>query len=175
LDRLAGEYVLLEPVLVEDVTPRYVDWLNDPEVVKYSNQRFISHSTESCIAYINSFENTSNKLYKIVKKSDLLMIGTLTAYINPFHKTVDMGILLGDRNCWGKGFGGDAWVTLLNFLLAAIHVRKITAGTLRCNQAMINIMQRSGMQLEAVRVQQELIDGAPQDLVYFARFNEKSV
>ena len=175
LDRLEGGHILLEPFTVEDVTSGYISWLNDPEVVKYSNQRFISHSPESCTLYVKSFSRTGNKLYKILRKSDSVMIGTITAYMNPFHKTVDMGILVGDRKCWGKGFGGDAWITLLNSLLATTHIRKVTAGTMRCNQPMISIIQRSGMRLEAVRIQQELLDGAPQDLLYFARFNEKSV
>ena len=37
---------------------------------------------------------------------------------------------------------------------------------------MVKIMEQSGMQLEAVRHQQELIDGQPVDLLYYARFAE---
>lgn len=173
--RLEGKYVLLEPLMLEDISPRYVAWLNDPEVVRYSNQRFSSHSPESCIAYVNSFKKTSNKLYKISRKADALMIGTMTAHVNMYHGTADMGILVGERSCWGRGFGRDAWITLIESLLLSSRIRKVTAGTMRCNAPMISIMLRSGMQLEAVRARQELLDGVAQDLLYFARFNEKSV
>ena len=40
---------------------------------------------------------------------------------------------------------------------------------------MIRVIQKSGMKLEAVRSKQELLDGKPQDILYFAKFNEKSV
>ena len=35
---------------------------------------------------------------------------------------------------------------------------------------MVKIMEQSGMELEAVRSRQELIEGQPVDLLYFARF-----
>jgi RimJ/RimL family protein N-acetyltransferase len=49
-------------------------------------------------------------------------------------------------------------------------VRKVTGGTLRCNAAMVRIMQACGMQPDGVRAGQELVDGEPQDVLYFARF-----
>jgi hypothetical protein len=32
------------------------------------------------------------------------------------------------------------------------------------------LMERSGMKIEATRIGQELLDGRPQDLVYFGKF-----
>lgn len=171
LDRIEGQQTLLESFAVEDISPQYVAWLNDPEVVRYSNQRFITHTTHSCTLYVNNFKGSLSKLFKIIRKSDATTIGTITAYINQSHKTADMGILIGDRSSWGKGLGGDAWFALLNALLSLRQIRKVTAGTMDCNQSMIRIIQRSGMTFEAVRSKQELLDGKPQDILYFAKFN----
>ena len=79
--------------------------------------------------------------------------------------------MVGLRSEWGQGYGQDAWNTLLTWLLDRDCVRKVTAGTMRCNLAMVRLMERSGMSLEAVRPQQELLDGVPQDLLYFGRFS----
>jgi len=49
-------------------------------------------------------------------------------------------------------------------------VRKVTGGTARPNIAMARIMEQSDMHLEAIRVNQELIDGILVDLLYYARF-----
>ncbi len=73
-------------------------------------------------------------------------------------------------DCWGKGIGLDAWSTLLDYLLNVCCLRKVTGGTLRCNVGMVRIMERSGMQLEAVRVQQELVDQVAHDALYYAKF-----
>ena len=39
----------------ENVTTEYLSWLNNPKVVKYSNQRFKEHDYDSSICYFKSF------------------------------------------------------------------------------------------------------------------------
>ena len=78
--------------------------------------------------------------------------------------------MIGDKSIWGLGYGHDAWSTLTNWLLKQENIRKLTAGTLSCNKAMINIINRSGMELEAVRKSQEIVEGIPKDVLYFAKF-----
>lgn len=166
-----GKDVVLRPFNKEDITERYVAWLNDPEVVRYSNQRFHLHSIDSCRDYYAGFAETSNLFLKIVRRIDGVMVGTMTAYLSAEHRTADMGIMVGDRSSWGMGIGQDAWDSLLKALFAQGRLRKITGGTMRCNQAMVRIMERSGMTLECVRPQQELLDGKPQDLVFYGTFS----
>jgi ribosomal-protein-alanine N-acetyltransferase len=169
---LAGRIVALQPFLVADVTPEYVDWLNDPQVVRFSNQRFRQHSLSSCRDYVSSFNGTTNQFLKILRQIDGRMVGTMTAYAELHHGIVDMGIMVGCRSAWGCGIGQDAWNTMLGWLLNVGGVRKVTAGAMRCNLAMVRIMERSGMSLEAVRPGQEMLDGVPQDLVYFGKFRD---
>ena len=150
----------------------YVSWLNDPEVVKYSNQRFNKHTAESCLKYLNSFEGTNNIFVGIRRSEDDVLIGTMTAYVSLVHGTVDVGIMIGDQSCKGKGYGQDAWNTMLNALSLSPLIRKITAGTLDCNLSMLKLMERSSMHLEAIRKKQEIVDGVAHDIHYYARFNE---
>jgi len=168
---LLGELVKLIPFSSDDITSEYVGWLNDSEVVEYSNQRFQYHSAKSCQKYLDSFKNTSNLFFKIIRYADEAMVGTITAYVSIQHRTADMGIMIGDRSAWGKGIGQDAWTILLKRLLSHDGVRKVTGGTMRCNQGMVKIIERSGMMLEAVRPKQELLNGIPVDLVYYGKFS----
>jgi RimJ/RimL family protein N-acetyltransferase len=69
--------------------------------------------------------------------------------------------------------GQDAWNTLLNWFIDERRVRKVTAGTMRCNAPMVKLMERSEMTLEAVRPQQELLDGVPQDMLYYGKFRDR--
>lgn len=172
IDVLAGRIVLLQPFQAADVTPEYVGWLNDLQVVRFSNQRFRQHSFSSCRDYVASFQGSPNRFLKILRQEDARMVGTMTAYAAVPHGTVDMGIMVGCRSAWGQGVGQDAWNTLLHWLLGTGSVRKVTGGAMRCNQAMVRIMERSGMLLEAVRPGQEMLDGVPQDLVYFGMFRD---
>jgi len=80
---------------------------------------------------------------------------------------------VGNRSSEGQDVGLDAWRTLMNWLLSYAQVRKVTGGTMQCNKAMVKIMKHSGMALDAVHLKQELLDGKPQDLVYFGKFRNK--
>jgi ribosomal-protein-alanine N-acetyltransferase len=167
---LRGRQLTLRPFRAEDVTDQYLGWLNDPEVVRFSNQRFRRHTRESSLAYLASFTGTDN-LFLSARRSDTdEAVGTLTAYIARPHGTADVGILVGERSAWGRGIGQDAWDTLTHWLLTEGGIRKLTAGAVACNEAMVRIMESSGMHREAVRRAQEIVEGQPQDVVYYARF-----
>jgi RimJ/RimL family protein N-acetyltransferase len=168
-DQLQGKKVFLGPFLQSDITSEYVSWLNDPEVVRYSNQRFSRHTKKSCNSYWESFQNTSNLFLIVRMKSGGLPIGTITAYFSQQHGTVDMGIMIGQKTTWGMGYGQDAWETLLNWLLNSAGVRKVTAGTLSCNDPMRRIIEKSGMCFEGLRRQQEIVEGVAYDLFYYGK------
>lgn len=160
----------LRPFQAADINATYLAWLNDPEVNRFSNQRFREHTFESCTAYLASFAGTSNSFLLIEQRQDQTPIGTATVYRNSRHGTADIGLMVGERRSWGQGYGSEAWQAVLEALLAEAGMRKVTGGTARPNQAMVRIMQQSGMDLEAVRARQELIEGQPVDLLYYSRF-----
>jgi ribosomal-protein-alanine N-acetyltransferase len=167
---LNGSRTILRTFRVDDITTEYLNWLTDPEVVRFSNQRFYKHSKENALAYLNTFAGSNNLFLGILVEDTQRLVGTITAYRSQHHQTADMGLLIGDRSCWGKGIGLDAWSTLLDYLLNVCCLRKVTAGTLRCNVGMVRIMERSGMHLEAVRVRQELVNEVAHDALYYAKF-----
>lgn len=167
---LTGVKVRLEPFGVDHITDAYLGWLNDPVVVRLSNQRFTTHTQKSATAYFESFAGSRNHFLAIHRAADDRHIGTLTVYVNPHHGTADVGIMIGEREVWGAGYGQDAWDTALNWLLSRGDIRKVTAGTLACNTGMVRLMEQSGMRLEGVRRAQEVVDGEPQDIVLYGRF-----
>lgn len=172
---LSGRKVLLRPFLESDITPEYISWLNDPEVVRYSNQRFIRHTESLCRTYWDSFRDTPNLFLSVRTLAENLPIGTMTAYVSLPHGTVDIGILIGRKTAWGTGSGQDAWDTLVNWFIEQRRIRKVTAGTLSSNKAMIRIMERSGMHREATRPRHELLDGEPLDIYYYGKYGQKDI
>lgn len=155
-----------------DITDTYLTWLNDPLVVQFSNQRFRRHDAVSSRAYLASFEGTDNLFLSIQGLAGEGTIGTLTIYAAMPHSTADIGILIGDTRVWGKGYGLDAWTTASNWLIASCRVRKVTGGTLSGNVGMKTIFERSGMHMEGMRRAQELVEGVPMDVLYYARFRD---
>lgn len=172
LGQLRSARLLLRPFTEADLDDVYVGWLNDPEVVRYSNQRFRRHDRAGCAAYLASFQGSDNLFVSVRRAADGLALGTMSAYRSRHHGTADIGILMGERGSWGQGYGQEAWNTLLDWLAGLPGMRKLSCGTLDCNHAMRRLAERSGMQLEATRRAQELVDGVPHDILHFARFTD---
>ena len=167
---IQGKFVTLSSFQKDDISKKYLSWLNDKEVVRFSNQRFIAHTLISSKKYLKSFYESKNLFLSIRLTENNQMIGTMTAYFS-FHNTVDVGIMIGEKTLWGKGFGKDAWNTLLLWLEKELNVRKITAGTLASNLGMIELMNQSGMSLEATKKDHEMLNNQPEDVLYFCKFN----
>ena len=166
---LRGKRTELRTFVVDDITPTYISWLNDPRVTRFSNQRFRLHNEATSLAYLASFASNDDLFISLRDLSSGSAIGTMTAYINRHHETADIGLLIGDPLVWGKGYGQEAWNMLGDWLLSVVKIRKLTAGTVAGNIGMVRIMQRFGMYHEATRYGQELIENKPQDLVYYAK------
>jgi RimJ/RimL family protein N-acetyltransferase len=162
--------LIIEPFSEKYLTPRYVSWLNDPEVVRYSEQRHRQHTLESCKKYYESFAGTPNFFWAISLKDTEFHIGNLNAYVDIMNKVADIGILLGEKAAWGKGHGLEAWKAVCDYLLGNGGIRKISAGTLALNAGMLNIMIRSGMVEDGRRFRHYLVEGHEIDLLHYALF-----
>ncbi|WP_115024790.1 GNAT family N-acetyltransferase [Synechococcus sp. UW69] len=162
--------LLIRSFSCADISETYLSWLNDRQLMRYSNQRFYTHTRESAINYIRSFSNSPNLFLAITLKSSEQLIGSLTIYKQPNHGTVNVGLLIGIDSTYGTGYGSEAWASVISFLKSDPHIRKICGGTLRPNLAMVRIMEKSGMSLESVRKHHELVDSIPYDLLHYSLF-----
>lgn len=147
---------------------KHVEWLNDIEIVRYSEQRHKIHNLRMQLDYLESIQ-PPNLYRQIIHEGKL--IGSITAYVDIYNKIADMGILIGDKTKWGQGFGTEAWIALMQHLLNT-GVRKVEAGCMELNQPMIHIFQNSGMRFEGCREHHFLCDGEPWALEQWARFND---
>jgi len=168
--RLSGARVALRAMSAADITPDYIGWLNDGEVVRHSNQRFLRHDRASCERYLASFEGSPSLFVSVRLLCTDEAVGTLTAYRDPRHGTADIGILMGQQRVWGQGLGAEAFGLLADWLARQRGLRKLTCGTLSTNTAMLRLAEGAGFRREAVRAKQEIVNGEPADIVYFARF-----
>lgn len=162
----------LVPFEDRHLTARYVGWLNDPEVVRYSEQRHRRHDLDGCRHWVEAMRTGSHPLWAIeANESRLGHVGNIAAYIDIANKVADVTILIGERASWGKGIGAEAWAAVCDWLVACALMRKVTGGTMAANRGMVRIMERAGMRPDGVRAGQFLLNGQAVDLVHYARFS----
>ena len=149
----------------------YVSWLNDPDVVRYSEQRHRRHDLSACRHWVETMRAGGHLLWAIeVKQPSLGHVGNIVGYVDLANKVADVSIMIGERAARGQGLGVEAWRAACDWLLAQSYIRKVTGGTMAANRAMVCTMERTGMSPDGVRLGQFLLDGQAVDLVHYARF-----
>ena len=155
------------------LTADYVDWLNDPIVTQFSEQRHRRHALADCVAYFDGMVAAGNFFWAIETEGDpSIHVGNITAYVDRPNLVADLAIMVGADFARGQGFGAEAWCMACEWLLDEGAMRKVTAGTMACNAPMLALMRKSGMTIEAVRTRQFLRDGVQEDMVLAARFRD---
>jgi RimJ/RimL family protein N-acetyltransferase len=149
----------------EHLTERYVNWLNDPEVVRFSEQRHRSHDLRSSAEWVARFTGAS-LVWAITYRGE--HIGNIAATCDVPNLVADLSIMIGERAAWGLGLGGEAWDAAMTDLLAR-GVRRVEAGTMAVNTGMLAIFRKAGMVEEGRRKGHFLLNGRPVDMVLAAR------
>lgn len=147
-----------------------VAWLRDPDVVRYSEQRHREHTLSSQLRYVGSFAGKSH-LWAIVVVETGDHIGNLSAKHDEPNNVSDVGIMIGETTMWGNGYASESWRAACDWLLDKNcgGVRKLEAGCMRDNEAMLRIIRGSGFKQEGERLNHFLRDGSPISAVLFGR------
>lgn len=143
-----------------------VKWLNDPDVVQFSEQRHRKHDEESQAHYIQDGPSIFREIH-----AGQSFLGTITASIDRNNSVANVGILIGEKSEWGKGYGTEAWKGFCDHLLDH-GIRKIEAGAMDCNLGMINVFRKTGMHLEGYLNCHFLLNGNLIDMVLWGKFHD---
>ena len=138
-----------------------VKWLNDPEVVRFSEQRHKFHTVESQVNYLTTMR--SPNIYRTINL-DGKIIGSVSAVVDEPNQVANLGILIGEKEHWGKRHGLDAWIQMVDYLFLHRNIRIVEAGCMANNYAMINIFRHSGMLCDGHRVGHFLFSGQPMSM-----------
>lgn len=153
----------------QHLTPRYVSWLNDPETVRFSEQRHRKHTLESCRKYFVEQLASPNFFLAIEEFAEGIgHVGNMGVTLDANNCTADISILIGEKTSRGRGLGLRAWKAVLDTCFDQLGVRLVTAGTMEANRPMVRIIEKSGMSIDAVLPRRFLWEGSETSLVLAA-------
>lgn len=166
----------LRPLTTDDATDAYLGWLNDHEVTRGLETGVFPSTKESLIDFIRkTSQSRDNIIFAIVDKSSGKHIGNIKlGNINWVHRHGELGILIGDKTAWGKGFGTDACGLLVKYAFEKLNLRKVWLAVFSNNPAAIAIYQKLGFEEEGRLKEHVFSDGAFADKLLMSVFNPKS-
>jgi RimJ/RimL family protein N-acetyltransferase len=147
---LKSDILILKELESNDVTQTYIDWLNDFEVNKYLESRYMNHDINTVKDFVDSYRNSEIEfLFGIFLKGSIKHIGNIKlGPINKHHKRADIGILIGDKDYWGKGFAKEAISMISQFAFDQLKLAKLTAGCYESNIGSKKAFEKSGYNVE---------------------------
>lgn len=172
---LVGEKVYLNALEPADVNDTYLGWLNDPEVMRYLGSAGTWATRESLLKYLERFQDgVSDLILAIRERSTRLHLGNVT--INHVDWTLrkgHLGILIGRKEYWGKGYALEALRLFLDHLFRVVGLHKVTAGAPIDNAASIITLKKLGFRTEGMLRHEALVDGAYRDVVWLGLLAEE--
>ena len=121
---MRGEKVVLREKLMSDAADDYA-WRTDEELSRLDATRPITMSYEAFYRYSREemqFEVPTSKRLSI-DTLDGRHIGNCMYYdVNLRKGEAELGIMIGDREFWGRGYGSDAVKALLNVIFTNVNV-----------------------------------------------------
>lgn len=133
---LRGERITLRHPTMNDAKTIF-HWERDDEVWRYDPRRPFSSNMSDFLPVFerNYVHGNGRQFWFIIEDEKHIPIGTIT-YFNIDYRLgqVEIGLGLGDKTRWGKGYGPEAIRTLVQFLFSHPGLTRIYAETARANQ-----------------------------------------
>ena len=172
---LKGKNILLRKLSVDDISIDYLNWMNDYEVVKYTESRHTVHTMESLKDFVIHVNNENNYCFAIIDKQSGKHIGNIkVGNIHPIYKYADVGLIIGDKNFWGKGIATEALQICVEFAFKQLKLHRLFAGMYDLNIGSIKAFEKAGFLREGCEKEKCLFEGKRIDCYLYGIVNESA-
>ncbi|MFW5500400.1 MULTISPECIES: GNAT family N-acetyltransferase [unclassified Maridesulfovibrio] len=168
-----GKNVYLRPISLEDVSANYVNWMNDPQINQYLESRFSEQTLESIRDFVQSMiDSPENILFAICEKDSGRHVGNIKmGPLNSIHSYAEIGLLIGEKQCWGKGYGSEAIGLVLEYAFKNLNIHRLTAGAYANNLGSIKAFEKNGFIIEGTYRNHVLHNGVFVDCIRMGIIN----
>lgn len=170
--RIDAEKSVLRPLAENDVSERYLEWLNNPDVNRFSSRRdrvFTLQDIADNLGQANASQD--QLLLGLFERGSNLHIGNVQLrWIDQESGVAEISNLLGEQSRWGSGVIVDADRHLIHFAFQILAVRKIAMGNISPHRASTFKSTSLGAQLEGTLRRHERFGEEFVDVLNFGLF-----
>ena len=166
---LETERLILRPFTLEDAQPMFDNWASDPEVTKFltwPTHGSVEVTTMILQDWTAGYQKPDHYNWAItLKKDGNQPVGNISAVnVEDDIDSVEIGYCMG-RRCWGRGIMTEALKEVIDFFVAEVGVKRISARHDTANPNSGRVMQKAGMMYEgtlrqSARNNQGIVDTA---------------
>lgn len=176
-DLYRGSLVRLSDESPEILAKFFVQWNRDTEQHRLADsdpaQLWSAKKIKEFIE--KDAENNQNSFRFCIRTlADDTLIGGVGLWIRSWHHADSMlGISIGDRNYWGRGYGSEAVALMVQYAFLELNLRRVTLGLHAYNERALKTYEKVGFKLEGCMRGEGLRDGVRYDSLWMGILREE--
>jgi len=163
---IVGDRIYLRAVDVDDVD-NFVTWLNDEEVRQYLSMTSPFNKTREKEFVDGLYKDDNNIILGIVLKENDNLVGNIGLHkISRTHRNAELGIFIGDKSCWSKGYGTEALKLVIKYGFNQLNLHRIYLDVFDFNTRAMRTYEKAGFKKEGIYREQYYRNGKYCDVFF---------
>lgn len=165
---LRGEKVYLRPLERADLNDTYLGWLNDSEVTRYLETGAFPTTLQDLEKFYEGVTGSrAEVMFAIVDRKSHRHIGNAKlGPINWVHRRALFGILIGEKDFWGKGIGEEVTRLMAEYGFLRLNLNRIGLAVFAEHESAIRCYQAVGFKIEGKFREEMFLDGIYKDRLW---------
>jgi RimJ/RimL family protein N-acetyltransferase len=177
-DLFRGELVRLTSEEPEAVAKAEVRWQRDSEFVRLADSDPIRFSSEKKIKewFEKRVENgpqPERHPFSVRTLAEDKLIGFFGLYVDLIHSDAMVGIGIGERDFWSKGYGTDMMNVCLRYAFLELGVERVSLGVHEYNPRAMRSYEKAGFRMEGRTRKDVLREGKRTDTLWMGILREE--
>lgn len=148
--QLETAHYLVRSMKPEDVTPDYLAWTQDEEIMYGVNSAPGRMTMPDLHRYVAKFNNRNSFHLGVFLKDTGRLIGFYSIYWEQRHNIAGTNVVIGDRDYWGKGVVLETRAAIIDFLFGRLKVAKVWGSPMARNFSSVFNYKAQGFRCEGV-------------------------
>ncbi len=145
------ETCYLKIIKKSNLSEKYVSWLNDYELKNYTEQKYLKHTYESVLNFVQEKYNSEKDFLFGIFFNNIHIGNVKLGPVKFEHKSAEISYLIGEKKFWGKGIATKYLNKLIDFGIKELSLEKTNAGYYETNIASSKVLKKCVFQIEGIR------------------------
>ena len=148
---LTGKRVYLRPLAKEDSV--YLrKWSDDAEIRGLIGE-VTSMSQADCEKFLEEVcaDNSREWFVVVIKKNDRVIGEAGLLRMFPTWRTTDVSVIIGEKEEWGKGYGTETILLLLDYAFRHLDFHRVAIGVVGFNERALRFWEKVGFRREGIQ------------------------
>lgn len=176
-DLFKGKLVRLSAIDPEELSKSFSRWNRDSEfkrLLDFDPARL--HSTKATREWMEKHleEEKDTFWFSIQTLEDGRLLGDIDLMvINWASRDAFVGLGIGEREFWGKGYGTEAMRLVLHYAFLELNLRRVTLNVFEYNERAIRSYEKAGFRLEGRQRKVIQREGRRWDIIFMGILREE--